>query len=152
MKLYESSEVIRLSGLTNSQLREWCGRRSIYSPTKPAKGSGVIAMYTWHDVICLRLLLVLHNDFGVVLSDWSPSIRKLRKMLNGLPFQSMWGKNVFFTDKNSVLISSSQSNGGLSSGLSISLAPHLSVISADNQPVHEQRNLLLLASVGKTST
>ena len=109
-------------------------------------------MYTWHDVICLRLLLVLHNDFGVVLSDWSPSIRKLRKMLNGLPFQSMWGKNVFFTDKNSVLISSSQSNGGLSSGLSISLAPHLSVISADNQPVHEQRNLLLLASVGKTST
>jgi hypothetical protein len=61
MKLVQSSDAARLSGLTSNQLREWCGRRGVVVPDVPPAGRGRLALSSWQTLLALRVLNELHQ-------------------------------------------------------------------------------------------
>ena len=96
MELVQSSDTLRLTGLSQNQLREWCGRRGIFEPAVPARGSGRFALYSWHDIIALRILLEIFTVFGGRATSWAEGIRSLRTNLDGQFFPTLWVRPLFF--------------------------------------------------------
>ena len=150
MELVQSSDALRLTGLSDNQLREWCGRRGIFQPAVPARGSGRLSLYSWQDIIALRILLEIFTAFGGRASCWAGGIRNLKELLDGQFFPSLWGKAAIFTDRNSVLIADASSISHSTTVLVVQLDPHLKVLVSPSAPGELQAQLPLLASVGST--
>ena len=150
MELVQSSDALRLTGLSDNQLREWCGRRGIFQPAVPARGSGRLSLYSWQDIIALRILLEIFTAFGGRASRWAGGIRNLKELLDGHFFPSLWGKAAIFTDRNSVLIADASSISHPTTVLVVQLDPHLKVLVSPSTPGDLQAQLPLLASVAST--
>lgn len=150
MKLVQSTDALRLTGLSNNQLREWCGRRGIFQPSVPARGSGRLSLYSWQDILALRILLEIFTAFGGGASQWASGIRNLKELLDGHFFPSLWGKAAIFTDCNSVFIADASSISHPTTVLIIQLDPHLKTLVNPSAPRELQAQLPLLASVGST--
>lgn len=149
MELYQSSDAILLTGLSKSQLREWCGRRSIYRPSVCAKGTGKLSLYSWRDIIALRVLLELQSKFGVKASQWSAAIAQFQQCLVSKSFPALWNDHVVFPDTNSAIILSNDYGSSADSFLSIPLNPHLQALSEHVKTPHTQRNLPLISAIRK---
>lgn len=150
MELVQSSDALRLTGLSDNQLREWCGRRGIFQPAVPARGSGRLSLYSWQDIIALRILLEIFTIFGGRASRWAVGIRNLRALLDGQFYPSLWGKAAIFTDRNSVLIGDASEISHPTTVLIVQLDPHLQVLASPSAPGELQSELPLLASFGST--
>ena len=150
MELVQSSDALRLTGLSDNQLREWCGRRGIFQPAVPARGSGRLSLYSWQDIIALRILLEIFTAFGGRASRWADGIRNLKELLDGHFFPSLWGKAAIFTDRNSVLIADASSISHATTVLVVQLDPHLKALVSPSALGELQAQLPLLASVGST--
>lgn len=132
MQLFQNADVIELTGLTRSQLREWCGRdrRNLIPADIMPQGPGRHALYTWQTVLVLRLLKTMHTDFAVEIAAWAPAINMLRQMLEGKSFPSLWDSAVYFRSRNHVDLVASSLGPNDEVGLLLPLEPHLSVIAA----------------------
>jgi len=130
MRLFQAADVIELTGLTRSQLREWSSRdrRNLVPADVEPEGPGRHALYTWQTVLALRLLKSLQTDFAVEVAAWAPAINHLRQMLEGLPFQSLWRSSVHFPNTGEASLVGPASARDKTGGLLVALDPHLLVI------------------------
>ena len=129
MILVQASDALCLTGLSESQLREWCGRRGILQPAIPARGSGCPALYSWQDIVALRVLLEIFTAFGGKAGGWAGAITSLRRLLDTYSFPNLWSKAAVFLDCTSASIADASSVEHSKSVLVVPLDPHLSAVS-----------------------
>src|SRR3569833_100037 len=129
MQLFQTSDVLLVTGLTRHQLREWTGseRRALLAPDVPARGPGRHALFSWQTLLVLRLLRVLQSDFRVEVSAWSPAANSLRQSLEHRVPASLWRSVVFFPNNADAEIFDIAAR--LAQGLVMPLHPHLVALS-----------------------
>lgn len=98
MRLIGSSDVLRLTGLTADQLREWTGRRALILPDVPASKRGVKAQYSWQTVLVLRLAVVMRVRFHVELQAHRDLLAEALKLIRGTSFPALWGTTLAIYD------------------------------------------------------
>ncbi|MBY5523557.1 hypothetical protein HFO62_29950 [Rhizobium leguminosarum] len=91
MQLIKSRDVLRLTGLTADQLREWTVRRGLIRPDFPAQKRGSEAKFSWQTVLLLRLAMVLRAQFHVELQAHRELLAAARELLGGQSFPALWG-------------------------------------------------------------
>jgi hypothetical protein len=130
MRLFQSADVLELTGLTRSQLREWTSRdrRNLVPADVEPEGPGRHALYTWQTILVLRLLKALHADFSVEVGAWAPAMNHLRQQLEGVPFPSLWRSIVHFRSREQAQLVIPPLGGNISGGVLVALDPHLLVI------------------------
>ena len=126
MKLFQAADVIELTGLTRSQLREWSSpaRRNLVPADIEPHGPGRHALYTWQTILVLRLLRELHVDFAVEIGAWAPGMVGFRQKLERVSFLSLWGSLVHFQNRDNPELVPLRT-GALLSGVVMPLDPHL---------------------------
>lgn len=148
MEPVQFSDAIRLTELSESQLREWCGKRGLFQPTVPARGPGRVALYSWQDLIALRVFREVFQVFGGRASSWSVGIGEFRGCLSGQFFPNLWGLGAVFPDRHSAYLGTLSSlpyNGAV---LFVPLDPHLRVLSSRATQEELQGQLPLVTPVG----
>lgn len=90
MHLIGSREVLKLTGLSTDQLREWTVRRGLIHPDIPASRQGQQAQFGWQTVLLLRLTVVLRSRFHVELQIHRDLLLRARELLNGRSFPGLW--------------------------------------------------------------
>jgi len=151
MDLLQFSDAVRLTELSESQLRDWCGKRGLFQPTVPARGSGRVALFSWQDVIALRIFREIFSVFGGRASSWAEGIRELRGNLDGQFFPNLWGKSAIFINQNSAAIEIASKMGVSGPALIVPLDPHLTVISDLASPEELQGQLQLITRWSKSN-
>ena len=126
MRLVQSADAARLTGLTPHQLREWCARRAILSADVEGQGPGRHALYSWQTILALRLLATLRAEYAVEIASWAPFARAFRARLQSISFLELWDQKLWILSAQSFeLINSAQRPD---KGLLIALDPHLEAI------------------------
>jgi hypothetical protein len=148
MEPVQFSDAVRLTELSESQLREWCGKRGLFQPTVPARGSGRIALYSWQDLIALRVFREVFHVFGGRASSWAAGIGELRVCLAGQFFPNLWGRGAVFPDQRSAYLGTLSTITSAGAALFVPLDPHLAVISDRATPDELQGQLPLVTKVG----
>jgi hypothetical protein len=148
MEPVQFSEALRLTELSESQLREWCGKRGLFQPTTPARGPGRLALYSWQDLIALRVFREIFSVFGGRASSWAVGIADLRRRLDGQFFPNLWGKSAIFTDQRSATLGTLSTVPLLGAALIVPLDPHLVVIASRATPEELQGRLPLITQLG----
>jgi hypothetical protein len=146
MKLVQASDAIRLSGLTEHQLREWCGRRAVVLPDVLAGGRGRHALFSWQTILSLRVLNELQNRFGVEVVAWRHAIAQCQEFFRECSFPSLWGMSIVFPNKDEAVLAHIQELR-LNSHVHIPLDPHLRALALDDAAPPELQ-LPLFAAVG----
>ncbi len=129
MRLFQAADVLELTGLTRSQLREWSARdrRNLVPADVVSEGPGRHALYTWQTILVLRLLRALHTEFVVEVGAWAPGMNQLRDRLERVSFPSLWGSLVHFPTRGTPELISSARAAPLA-GVFLPLDSHLLVI------------------------
>lgn len=147
MEPVQFSDALRLTELSESQLREWCGKRGLFQPTVPARGPGRIALYSWQDLIALRVFREIFQVFGGRASSWAIGIGELRLCLAGQFFPNLWGRCAIFPDQRSAYLGLLSMLPSTRAALFVPLDPHLAVISCRATPEELQGQLQLVTKV-----
>lgn len=148
MELVQFSDALRLTELSESQLREWCGKRGLFQPTVPARGPGRVALFSWHDIIALRVFREVVLVFGGRASSWAAGVADLRQRLDGQFFPSLWGKSAIFANQQTAIIGMTLSASFSGAALIVPLDAHLTVITSGGTPEELQGQLPLVTQVG----
>ena len=148
MELMQFSDAVRLTELPENQLREWCGKRGLFLPTVPARGSGRVSLFSWQDIIALRIFRELTSVFGGKASGWATGVTHLRQSLDGQFFASLWGKSVIFANQQTATIGKPITSPLVSAALIMPLNPHLEVITSGATNEELQGQLPLVTQVG----
>lgn len=148
MEHVQFSDALRLTELSQNQLREWCGKRGLFQPAVPARGPGKVALYSWQDVVALRVFREIFSEFGGRASSWSVGIGGLRDCLSGQFFPNLWGKVAIFPDQRTAYLGTSLSLPTAGPALFVPLDPHLDVISQQATPDELQGKLPLVTKLG----
>lgn len=98
MHFAKSRDVLRLTGLTADQLREWTVRRGLILPDFPAQKRGSEARFSWQSVLLLRLAVVLRTRFHVDLQAHRDLLVSAREQLDGRSFPSLRGSTLAVLD------------------------------------------------------
>src|SRR5260370_37543216 len=98
VRLIRSREVLRLTGLTAHQLREWTVRRALIQPDVPSQKRGSDAKFSWQTVLLLRLAVVLRTHFHIELQAHRELLMTARKLLGGVSFPALWGTTLAIYD------------------------------------------------------
>jgi hypothetical protein len=98
VRLIRSREVLRLTGLSANQLREWTVRRALILPDVPAQKRGSEAKFSWRTVLLLRLAALLRNRFYVELHAHREVLASARELLDDASFPALWGMTLAIYD------------------------------------------------------
>lgn len=142
------SDALRLTELSESQLREWCGKRGLFQPTVAARGPGRVALYSWQDLIALRVFRDIFQTFGGRASSWAAGVAEFRACLNGQFFPNLWGRGAIFPDQNSARLGTLPSVPANGAVLFVPLDPHLAIVANLATPEDMQGQLPLITKVG----
>lgn len=107
-----------------------------------------MALFTWQDIVALRVFGQITTDFGGHAAQWADGISKLRHRLDGQSFLRLGGKAALFTDRFTVTLEPTSDASGASPFLTIPLDPHLARISAHAPPEAFQGELPLVTRIG----
>lgn len=91
VRLIGTRDVLKLTGLSADQLREWTVRRGLIHPDVPATRRGQQAQFGWQTVLLLRLAVVMRSRFHVELQVHRDLLGRAHGLLNGRSFPSLWG-------------------------------------------------------------
>jgi len=149
MEFLQFSDVRRLTELSENQLREWCGKRGLFQPAVPARGPGKVALYSWQDVVALRVFREIVVEFGGRASSWSPGVAELRCCLERRFFPNLWGSAAIFQSQKIVHIGQKPDFLDAKPVLFVPLDPHLEVIVHQATPAEMQGKLPLIVPVEK---
>lgn len=127
MRLFQAADAIELSGLTRSQLREWCSRdrRGLIVPDVEAEGPGRHALYSWQTVLVLRVLNEMRREYAVEVGAWAPAMKELRRRLERVSFPSLWTLSAHFQSRESATLVSCKPDPRVREGVFIPLRPHM---------------------------
>jgi hypothetical protein len=131
--LIQSKQVLKLTGLSADQLRDWTHRRALIEPDVKPTGPGSRALYSWQTVLILRLAVVLRDRFHIELQAHRELFGELRSLLTGASFPALEGCLLALYDmRHCELISTSNRGRWLVSedAVLLRLDPHLDVLSA----------------------
>jgi hypothetical protein len=130
MRLFQSADVLVLTGLTKSQLREWTGhgRRELLHPDVEPDGPGRHALFAWQTVLVLRVLLGLHRDFAAEVGAWAPAAKQLRAKLEAVPFLNLWRVSALFPSTHDVILTENITEAPAGGGIIVPFEPHLEVL------------------------
>lgn len=108
VRLIGSRDVLKLTGLSADQLREWTVRRGLIHADVPALRQGQQAQFGWQSVLLLRLAVVMRSRFHVELQVHRDLLGRARELLNGRSFPSLWGHRlaIFGLERCALLASS----------------------------------------------
>ncbi len=148
MEHVQFSDALRLTELSNNQLREWCGKRGLFQPAVPARGPGKVALYSWQDLVALRVFREIFSEFGGRASSWAVGVGELRECLSGQFFPNLWGQVAIFPDQSSAYLGTNLSLPTTCPALFVPLDPHLDVISQRATPEELQGKLPLFTKLG----
>ena len=95
---FQASDVLALTGLSPSQLREWTSRRGIIPVDEPARGRGKHARYAGNTVLVLRVLMELKRTFRIEIAAWAAPGTRLSDSLAGTSPIALYGKRVQFAE------------------------------------------------------
>jgi hypothetical protein len=91
VRLIGSRDVLKLTGLSADQLREWTVRRGLIHADIPASRQGQQAQFGWQTVLLLRLAVVMRSRFHIELQVHRDLLAHARGLLNGRSFPGLWG-------------------------------------------------------------
>jgi DNA-binding transcriptional MerR regulator len=94
MRLVNTREASRLTGLSTQQLREWTSRRALIPADVRPSGRGFQAKYSWPTILALRIALVLRRTLKVELQAHRELFTDLRQSLQRTSFLALWGKSL----------------------------------------------------------
>lgn len=135
MLLVQAKDVVSLTGLTPNQVREWTERRKLVPPAISAHGSGTRNLFSWREVLLLRIAATLRAKFRVDLEDWRDLFRFLREHVEASSFPALWGKTILVRDTSHFdIVSQPLTTYVRSDFLVIGLDPHLEVLSRTFEP------------------
>src|ERR1700693_5004541 len=98
VRLIRSRDVLRLTGLTADQLREWTVRRALIQPDVPAQKRGSEAKFLWQTVLLLRLAVVLSTRVHVAVPAHRELLPSARELLDGASFPALWDSTLAIYD------------------------------------------------------
>lgn len=150
MEPVQFSDAVRLTGLSQNQLKEWCGKRGLFGATVAARGPGRVALYSWQDIIALRVFREIFEIFGGRASSWSAGVKSFRECLDGQFFPNLWGRGAVFTDQHTACLGTLTTLPLFGAALFVPLDPHLTVISNRATPEELQGQLPLVTWVGSS--
>lgn len=128
--MFQSFQMVELTGLTKSQLREWCSVRQLLPSDIMPEGPGTHAMFTWQTAISLRILKSIQNDWAGTVSAWAPVVRDFRAEIKGTSFPTLFGHVVVFESISSMTIQRETELTAGSGVLVVPLDPHLEVLAS----------------------
>lgn len=138
----QASAAARIAGITEHQLKEWCTRRALLSPDVPARGKGHHALFGWRSLLALRLLAVIHRQFGGTVTHWGPLLGDFRSRIEGTSFPSLFGKFALYNGER-INVGNGETPAA-SATLSLPLDEHLTAISFAMNDSEAQSQLPLL--------
>jgi len=146
-RLVTSKDVVRLTGLTADQLREWTGRRALVQPDMPSRRPGAAARFSWRDVLVLRLLVVLKEQFRVELEAHRALITELERRLS-IPFHALWGSRVVLRDMTTVEVGEGSNLSRTGNVLILQLDSHLTVLATEFRLEEPTQQMPLFPAIG----
>lgn len=130
VRLIGSRDVLKLTGLSADQLREWTVRRGFVQPDIPAARQGQQAQFGWQTVLLLRLAVVMRGRFHIELQVHRDLLLRARQLLDGRSFPGLWGHQLaIFGLESCALLSASDPLPADQEVILLPLKSHLEVLS-----------------------
>ena len=130
VRLIGSRDVLKLTGLSADQLREWTVRRRLIHPDVPASRQGQQAQFGWQTVLLLRLAVVMRSRFHVELQVHRDLLLRARELLNGRSFPGLWNHRlVIFGLDSCALLGGSDPLSADQDAILLRLNAHLEALS-----------------------
>jgi DNA-binding transcriptional MerR regulator len=145
-----AGQVLKLTGLTANQLREWSHRRGLVPPDIDAGGPGRPALYSWQTVLLLRIAVILRQQFKIELQAHKSLLHALHDLFAGTPFPALRGYVLALRDMaTGELLPEGLIRVGASDPdtLFLRLDPHLDVIATQFSPQDQSGQLPLFRAV-----
>lgn len=143
MKYANAGDVLRLTGLSADQLREWTVRRGLIEPDKKPAGPGSRTGFTWQTVLVLRIAIVLKKSFGVELQGQREFFRQLAQRLAGTSFPALRDMVLIIGAGGVFRLSDRGSTKIAGDCVVIDLEPHLDVLSTEFGVLEPAKQLAL---------
>ncbi|MFZ5664235.1 MAG: hypothetical protein ACOY7L_03300 [Pseudomonadota bacterium] len=149
VRLIGSRDVLKLTGLSGDQLREWTVRRGLIHPDAPASRQGQQAQFGWQTVLVLRLAVVMRSRFHVELQAHRDLLARVRGLLNGRSFPSLWGHRLaIFGLERCALLGTGDSLPADEDVILLALHAHLEALSQGFSVAEPIAQLPLFPAVG----
>lgn len=146
--MIQTKDVLRFTGLSADQLREWTSRRALLKPDVQPSGPGTLALYGWQTVLTLRLAVSIRKSFHMELEAQRSLLEGLRNRLVGTSFLSLLGCSVAcFPQGEWTILRPGEHPPVDRDVLVLRLDPHLEVLAATFAPHEEMRQLPLFAAL-----
>lgn len=130
MTLIKSADVLRITGLSADQLREWTTRRGLIRPDAEPHGPGSRAKYAWQTVLLLRLAVVLKETFHIELQAHRGLFASLAQRLAKASFPALRGSALVVRGGGSFdLLPAGEAGVAGGDALIVELDPHLDALS-----------------------
>ncbi|WP_347258520.1 MerR family transcriptional regulator [Methylocaldum sp.] len=144
--MIQAKEVLRLTGLSADQLREWTCRRGLVKPDVQPSGPGTLALYSWQTVLVLRLAVEMRDSFRMELQAHRNLFNGLASRLAGISFPSLVGcRLACYAGGDWVLLRHGEDPER--DAVLLRLDPHLEVLGAEFAPHEPLRQLPLFPAV-----
>jgi hypothetical protein len=140
MKLIPARDVLRLTGLTADQLREWTSRRGLIPADTKPNGPGSRALFSWQTVLALRV--------AIALKAHQSTLASFIQHVRGTSFPALRGRLLLIGADGSVrLAPASAATPGGFDGIVLHLDPHLEVLASSFDVVDAIHQLPLFPAV-----
>ncbi|HEV7285788.1 MAG TPA: hypothetical protein VGN75_13120 [Kaistia sp.] len=147
MKLIKSADVLKLTGLSADQLREWTTRRGLIRPDAEPHGPGSRAKYSWQTVLLLRLAVVLKETFHVELHAQRGFFAALAEHLAKASFPALRGSALVIRGSGAFELLPLGATRVAGDVLIVELDPHLDALSTGFGLAEPIRQLPLFPAV-----
>lgn len=130
VRLIGSRDVLKLTGLSADQLREWTVRRGLIHADIPASRQGQQAQFGWQTVLLLRLAVVMRSRFHVELQAHRDLLIRAGELLKGRSFPGLWNHQLaIFGLESCALLGTADSLPADQDAILLRLNAHLEVLS-----------------------
>ncbi len=149
MRYFQARDVVRLTGLTQPQLREWTERRKLLTPSVPADGPGTRALFSWVEIITIRIAAEMRATFGMQLEQNRRILSEIKDTIASHAFPALWGTYLEIQPREGVRIIDRVENLRASAGvLVLPLDPHLEVLASQVEDSDIDFQLPLFRALG----
>lgn len=147
--MIQTKDVLRLTGLSTDQLREWTSRRGLLKPDVQPSGPGTLALYGWQTVLALRLAVTMRKSFHMELEAHRSLLEGLRHRLAATSFLGLLGFSLAcFPDGEWTILRPGEHPPIDQDVVVLRLDPHLEILAAAFAPHEDMRQLPLFAALG----
>jgi DNA-binding transcriptional MerR regulator len=146
--MIQANKVLKLTGLSANQLREWTHRRGLVKPDIRPAGPGTLALYSWQTVLVLRLAVEMRDAFRMELQTHKNLLDGLAQRLAGVSFPALAGcRLACYAGGEWALLRPGEQPRPQRSVVLLRLDPHLDILAAEFDRQEPLRQLPLFPAV-----